>query len=162
MTAIRCTMIGTVDAERVFFITTVTAQRRAIFRQEAAANLLVETLLHYRNQGKYLLHEFVIMPDHVHALITPAWEISLERAVQFIKGGLSFRLKSRFPVWQASFSNHRVRDFEDYQNYREYIWLNPVRAGLAERAVAYHYSSASNAWTLDPIPQGLKPIIAAV
>ncbi len=99
------------------------------------------------------------MPDHVHALIKPASEISLERAVQFIKGGFSFRLKSRFPVWQAGFSNHRVRNFEDYQNHREYIWLNPVRAGLSERAEAYRYSSASKAWTLDPIPRGLKPIM---
>jgi len=162
MTAIRCAIIGAMNAERVFFITTVTAQRRAIFRQDATANLLVETLLHYRNQGKYLLHEFVIMPDHVHALIAPVPEISLERAVQFIKGGFSFRLKSRFPIWQASFSNHRIRDFEDYQNYREYIWLNPVRAGFGERAEEYRYSSASKAFSLDPISQGLKPALAAV
>jgi putative transposase len=147
------------DAERVFFITTVTAQRQAIFRQDGAASLLIDTFVHYWGQKKYLLHEFVVMPDHVHALITPASQISLERAVQFIKGGFSFRFKSRFPVWQAGFSNHRVRDFVEYQNHREYIWLNPVRAGLAERAEAYRYSSACNAWPLDPIPQRLKPIM---
>jgi putative transposase len=157
MTARRCAIIRVMDTDRIFFITTITAQRRAIFRHEATANLLIDTLLHYRDQRKYLLHEFVIMPDHVHALITPASEISLERAVQFIKGGFSFRLKSRFPVWQASFSNHRIHDFEDYQNHREYIWLNPVRARLAERAEAYLYSSAFNALPLDPIPPGLKP-----
>ena len=51
--------------------------------------------------------------------------------MQFIKGGFSFRLKARGPVWQASFSNHRVHDFEDYENHREYIRMNPVRARLA-------------------------------
>jgi REP element-mobilizing transposase RayT len=76
------------DSDRVFFITTVTAQRQPIFRREAAADLLIETLAaHYRDERKYLLHEFVIMPDHVPALITPSRGISLEQAVQIIKGG---------------------------------------------------------------------------
>jgi putative transposase len=52
----------------------------------------------------------VVMPDHFHALVTPADEISLEKAVQFIKGGFSFRLKSSLPVWHPSFTNHRIRD----------------------------------------------------
>jgi putative transposase len=105
--------------DRTFFITSVTAQRRALFSRGATADLLAEVFLHYRERGKYLLHDFVIMPDHFHALITPADEISLERAVQFIKGGFSFRLKSGLPVWQASFTNHRVRDGEDFAQHRD-------------------------------------------
>jgi putative transposase len=145
------------NADRTFFITTVTALRQPIFRREATANLLLETLAHYRDQGKYLLHEFVIMPDHLHALITPADEISLERAAQFIKGGFSFRLKWRGPVWQASFTNHRVSDLEDYEEHREYIRLNPERARLVERAEEYPYSSAAGRLRLDGVPPGLKP-----
>jgi len=145
------------DSDRVFFVTTVTAQRLPIFRRETTANLLIETLVHYRDQGRFLLHEFVIMPDHFHALLTPAGDISLERAMQFIKGGFSFRLKSRPPVWQPSFTNHRVRDFEDYVRHREYIWLNPVRARLAGTEEAYPYSSAAGRIRLDSVPQGLKP-----
>lgn len=145
------------DSDRIFFVTTVTAQRHPIFRRETTANLLLEILAHYRDQRKFLLHEFVIMPDHVHALLTPAPEVSLERAVQFIKGGFSYRLKSRPPVWQASFTNHRVRDFEDYEHHREYIRMNPVRARLAERPEQYPYSSAAGVMRLDAVPQGLKP-----
>jgi putative transposase len=145
------------DSDRVFFVTTITANRQPIFRREATARLLIDTLAHYRDERKFLLHEFVIMPDHVHLLITPAAEISLERAMQFIKGGFSYRLKSRPPVWQASFTNHRVRDWEDYEHHREYIWMNPVRAKLAARAEAYPYSSAAGVMRLDPAPQGLKP-----
>ena len=142
---------------RTFFITFVTAGRRPLFQRSATADLLINTLLHYRGQGKYFLHEFVIMPDHFHALITPAQEISLERAVQFIKGGFSFRLRSKAPVWQASFTNHHVRDEEDFEQHREYIWMNPVRAGLVQRAEEYPYSSASGKFALDSVPQGLKP-----
>ena len=92
---------------------------------------MLRTLFDYRDQHKYLLHEFVVMPDHFHVLITPADNVSLERAVQFIKGGFSFRLKSKTPVWQESFTNHHIHDENDYAGHREYIWMNPVRAGLA-------------------------------
>jgi putative transposase len=85
---------------------------QALVSLRSYARLLLQTLLDYRAQGKYLLHEFVIMPDHVHLLITPGENLSLERAVQFIKGGFSFRLRSKFPVWQESFTNHRIRDEE--------------------------------------------------
>jgi putative transposase len=140
---------------RTFFITSVTAQRRALFQRAAAADLLVDVFLHYREQGKYLLHEFVVMPDHFHALITPADEISLERAVQFIKGGFSFRLKSSLPVWQASFTNHRIRDDRDFEQHREYIRANPVRAGLAARGEDYTHSSAAGNFAADAMPPGL-------
>jgi putative transposase len=143
--------------DRTFFITSVTAQRRALFQRTAAADLLVDVFLSYRGQSKYQLHEFVIMPDHFHALITPSPEISLERAVQFIKGGFSFRLKSSLPVWQASFTNHRIRDEEDFAYHVQYIWMNPVRAGLVKSAEDYPHSSAAGAFALDRMPPGLKP-----
>ena len=142
---------------RVFFVTTVSAERQPIFRRETTANLLIETLARYRDEHKFLLHEFVIMPDHVHLLLTPAPEISLERAMQFIKGGFSFRLKSQSSIWQASFTNHRVRDLDDYEHHRQYIRMNPVRARLAKRAEEYSYCSAAEVMRMDPVPQGLKP-----
>ena len=148
------------ESDRVFFVTSVTARRHPIFRRETTAQLLIETLAHYRDAGKFLLHEFVIMPDHIHVLLTPAEEISLERAMQFIKGGFSYRLKSCPPVWQASFTNHRIRDFEDYENHREYIRMNPVRARLAVRAEDYPYSSAAGGMRLDPVAQGAKAPLA--
>jgi len=117
----------------------------------------MDVLADYRRQGKYLLHEFVIMPDHLHALITPAPQFSLERALQFIKGGFSFRVRQRenILVWQQSFTNHRIRDCEDYERHRSYIRLNPVRAKLATDARAYPYSSAG--LVVDDPPPGLKP-----
>ena len=143
--------------DRIFFITSQTAQRETIFQVHKTAELFIETLLHYRAQQKYLLHEFVVMPDHFHLLITPSPQISLERAAQFIKGGFSFRLKSSFPVWQPSFTNHRIRDARDFEQHRDYIYMNPVRARLVERPEDYPFSSATGKFILDPAPQGLKP-----
>src|ERR1035438_5822676 len=143
------------DSQRTFFITTITWQRVPIFRVEARAQLLIDVLLGYRDQGKCLLHEFVVMPDHVHLLLTPAPEISLERAVQFIKGGYSYRLREveKIQVWQKSFTNHRIRDGEDYERHCEYVRLNPVRARLARDAGAYAFSSAGSGFRLAALPR---------
>ena len=144
---------------RTFFITAVTWRRIPIFRVEARARLLIDVMLGYRDQGKFLLHEFVVMPDHAHAVLTPSCEISLERAVQFIKGGYSYRLRKteRIQVWQEGFTNHRIRDVEDYRCHCEYVRLNPIRAGLARDAELYPYSSARKEFRMDEMPQGLKP-----
>ncbi len=110
----------------------------------------MDLLAHYGEQRKYVMHEFVIMPDHLHLLLTPAADISLERAMQLIKGGFSYRVgkavsanaKKRL-VWQESFTNHRIRDERDYVHHAEYIRMNPVRARLVDRAELYPYSSAT-------------------
>jgi len=92
----------------------------------------------------------------MHLLIAPAPNISLERVAQFIKGGFSFRLKQGH-IWQASFTNHRVRDWEDYEQHHEYIWMNPVRARLVSSPEKYPYSSAAGVLRLDEVPRGVKP-----
>lgn len=143
---------------QTYMITSSTWERRALFQKERWARLLIDTLYHSRGAA-YLLHEFVIMPDHIHVLLTPM--TSLEKAVQFIKGGFSYRAKnelgSNMEVWQKGFSDHRIRDASDYRLHQIYIQQNPVRKHLCERAEAYPYSSARPGLELDSAPQGLKP-----
>jgi putative transposase len=74
-----------------FFISTQTWNRYRLFQKPANAELFLETLQHYRHKGRYNLHAFVIMPDHIHLLLT-SQGITLERAVQLIEGGFSRRL----------------------------------------------------------------------
>lgn len=144
---------------QTYFVTSETWERRALFRAEPWARLFFRTLLSHRAEA-YLLHEFVLMPDHFHLLITPI--DALERAVQLIKGGFSFRAKkelgSSAEVWQRGFSDHRIRDAEDYEKHIHYIHLNPVKKHLCDAPADYKYSSAYPGWRLDPIPQGLKPV----
>ena len=98
------------------------------------------------------------MKDHFHLLITP--KTSLEKAVQFIKGGFSFRAKRDlgYPgeVWQPGFPDHRIRDAQDYEIHRRYIFNNPVKKKYVSEAHLYPYSSASGLFELDPAPQWLK------
>jgi len=140
-------------------ITSTTWGRRSLFSREPWARLLIDTLYHYRDSA-YFLHEFVVMPDHIHVLFTP--KTSLEKAVQFIKGGFSFRAKkelgSNMEIWQKGFSDHRIRDAADYLHHVSYVRENPVRKHLCERAEEYPYSSAFPGIELDAVPQGLKPV----
>ena len=118
-------------ADRIFFVTSVTWGRRPLFQSESAARLLLETVFSYRERGIFQLYELVIMPDHLHLLLAPTPKLALERAMQFIKGGYSHRfLKetgSRMEIWQRSFTNHRIRDGNDFEQHRRYIHLNPLR-----------------------------------
>jgi len=89
----------------VYFITAATAQRTPLFRKEPMAQLFIEVLFHYRDHKNYLLHEFVVMPDHFHLLISPT--LSLERSLQLIKGGFSYRAKKELgfagEIWGEEF-----------------------------------------------------------
>jgi len=140
-------------------VTSATWERRSLFRNERWARLIIDTLYHYRGPA-YLLHEFVIMPDHIHVLLTP--KTSLEKGVQFIKGGFSYRAKkeigSNMEIWQKGFSDHRIRDAGDYLRHVDYIRQNPVRKMLCQSPEEYPHSSAGTGVELDPVPQGLKPI----
>lgn len=136
---------------RTYLVTAVTAQRRSLFQVTATAELLEQTILDYRSQGKFLLHSFVIMPDHFHALITPAPDVSLEKTLQFIKGGFSFRLKSKLDVWMRSFNESQVMSEEKFRNCVRYVEENPVRRGLVMSPNEYRFSSAS-CGPLDPMP----------
>ncbi|MGA8672764.1 MAG: transposase [Terracidiphilus sp.] len=140
---------------RTYLVTAVTAQRRSLFQVTATAQLLEQTILDYRTQGKFLLHAFVIMPDHFHVLITPAPDVSLEKAMQFIKGGFSFRLKSKLDVWTRSFNESQISSEEKFLNCVRYIEENPVRRGLVPTSEEYPFSAAI-VKPSDPMPVRLR------
>lgn len=73
-----------------FFVTSQTWERRSLFQVDALAQLFLHVLYTHAVQKRYLLHEFVVMLNHVHLILTPH-DIALERAMQFIKGGFSRR-----------------------------------------------------------------------
>jgi putative transposase len=101
----------------------------------------------------------VLMPNHFHLLVSP--RVTLERAIQCIKGGFSYRAKRELgfggEVWEHSFYDRRVRNLQEYQRIRQYIHQNPVRRALAALAEQFPYSSACGAIALDEVPQRLKP-----
>jgi REP-associated tyrosine transposase len=151
-----------IASDRTFFVTSSTCEKRCLLQSARAATLFIDILYHYREQQKYLLHEFVIMPDHFHVLITVGTEMTAEKAVQLIKGGFAFRagreLGFRAPVWQKGFSEIRVTGREGFLDIRRYIHANPVKRFLVTVEADYPYSSAHPGFELDPPPQRLKAL----
>lgn len=150
-----------------YFITSRTWESRKLFVKDEVFRIFLKALLGYRDKGIFQLHAFVLMPDHFHMLLTPSDTTTLERAVQYIKGGSSHAigetLRFQFPIWQPGFNDHRIRDARDYQTHVRYIGQNPIKRGLVARAEDYPWSSACGKFQLDDPPQRLKPreIVAA-
>ena len=146
-----------------YFVTTKAWQNVSVFQVQESAEIVVRKILEYRDKKNYLLHEFVLMLNHLHLLLTPSETVSLERAVQLIKGGSSHEIHvvrgNKIQIWQSGFHESRVRDWVDYKTKSDYIRFNPVAAKLVQRPQDWRFGSASGQFALDPIPQGLKPIV---
>jgi putative transposase len=147
------------QTEQSYFVSSQTADRKPFFRHERWARLFLNVLENYRTG--YSLHAYVLMPDHIHLLLTPT--DSLEKAVQQIKGGFSYRVKKELSwqgeVWQKGFSDHRIRDIQDWNRHLEYIRMNPVRAKLCIEPEEYLYGSHTGSLEMDAVPQRLKPLL---
>ena len=137
-----------------YFITTTTWERRSLFNKPPWAEIVEQKVFEYRDKGEYQLHAYVVMPDHLHVLLTPGESTTLERAAQLIKGGSSHeigvRFGTRFPVWQAGFASHLIKDRSDYQAHVGYIETNPVKGALVRYPEEYGFSSAGGSRRLDP------------
>jgi putative transposase len=131
---------------RTFFVTTKTSMGRALLQSERNATLFIDVLRSNVAAGKFRMHDFVVMPDHVHLLITVDEKMTIEKAVQLIKGGFSYRLKKDFgyagEVWQRGFSDVRIEDRASFLQHRKYITENPLKKGLANAVDEFPYCFA--------------------
>jgi putative transposase len=141
---------------RTYFITSVTANRRRLFQVEQNATLFLDILQEQRTKKRIQLHAFVIMPDHIHLLLTRAPDVSLEKAMQYIKGNFSFRLKSKLDVWQPGYDSRRIIDTNDYTTHQTYIHQNPIRANVASEPSLYPHPSANPTHQSDSAPTHLS------
>jgi putative transposase len=134
------------SSSRTFFVTTKTSMGRALLQSERNAILFIDVLRSNVKAKKFRVHDFVVMPDHVHLLVTIGRDLTIEKAMQLIKGGFSFRLKKASgyagDVWQRGFSEVRIEDRQSFLQHREYIAQNPVEAGLAQSPDAFPYCFA--------------------
>jgi len=96
-------------------------------------------------RGHYILHAYVVMPNHVHILIDPV--APLRRITAGIKGvsardaNKALARKGR-PFWQDESFDHWIRDSAQFHRIRNYIEQNPVKAGLTAKAEDWQWSSA--------------------
>jgi REP element-mobilizing transposase RayT len=89
----------------------------------AAQDCLVEIHEHHRGVD---VDAFVVMPNHVHAILTMGRDESLGAVVGTYKAAVSRRTGHR-ALWQRGYYDHIIRDEQDLARVREYIATNPIR-----------------------------------
>ena len=125
------------------------------------ANLFIDVLRQNMRDKHFTVHEFVVMLDHVHVLLTVPANSTVEKSVQRIKGGFSFRagreLGFKGEVWQVGFSDVRILDDASFAQHKSYIENNPVKRGLVSVPEMYPFGSLFLKILKKDQAQGLKP-----
>jgi REP element-mobilizing transposase RayT len=131
--------------DRTLFVTFCTLGREEL--SPAARDVVLRHCIH--DHGKrYLLHAAVVMPDHVHLLLTPlrdenGWPHSMASILKLTKGTSARevnRLMGRSgPLWQEESFDHVIRGDESFKEKLEYIRQNPLRRRLVDRPGEYRW-----------------------
>jgi REP element-mobilizing transposase RayT len=143
----------------ILFVTFCTAGRRIL--SEKARDLVLEHWLRegglqpFAGEGaratfqpRIHLHAVVVMPDHVHILLSPlrdenGWPFALVDILQCLKGATAHRINKLLgnsgPVWEEESFDHVLRSDESLREKCEYIRQNPVMAGLVLKPEDYRW-----------------------
>ena len=136
-----------------YYLTIVTHGRNPILVDNI--ELLRESFRESKRYFKYTIDAIVVLPDHIHMIITPQIAEDYSRIVKSIKYHFSKQCKleeeleqsaSRYrrkyrPIWQKRFYEHTIRDEKDYQIKLQYIYNNPVKHGLTDNIYNWKYGS---------------------
>jgi putative transposase len=132
---------------RIYLVTTVTEDRRRWFEDADVAHAVARRTLDPLIVLDGRLHCWVLMPDHLHALVELGAQHTLPRVVQHLKSALgsaaNAALGRQGRLWQRGFHDRALRADEDLLTAARYVVANPVRAGLVERVGDYPYWNAA-------------------
>jgi putative transposase len=146
----------------IYYLTSVANNRLRVFQRDKLKELMCGALNEARNSASLLLFAYVIMPDHIHALIGSQRKpsevlryvngIASRRVINFLKeGGYESSLQKlkhaegprqhRYSLWDHHPNVKLITTENGLMEKVNYIHMNPVRAGLRERAEEYRWSS---------------------
>jgi putative transposase len=138
------------------FLTFSTYQRRRFLDSGETRDIVLEVLQKCLMTHRTTCAGFVVMPDHVHALIFGGEDFKISPFVQVWKKTSSYRIRRFFerdlihyeqlcpqgcPIWQASFYDFNGDSPGKLNEKIEYMHNNPVVAGLCETALDWNWSS---------------------
>lgn len=138
----RCSLPG-----HAYLLTTVCADREPLFGDWPCASAVAATLAEAGLWRDARLECWVLMPDHLHALVTLGDEALPQLAcrIKAVTSGVANRVLQRQgrPVWARGYHDHALRREADLRAVARYVIANPLRAGLAETPGGYPYWDAS-------------------
>ncbi|MCI0402773.1 MAG: transposase [Acidobacteria bacterium] len=122
----------------VTYYVTFRLHSRPLVTQEI---LLVRQHIRSSHNRYYHLYATQVMPDHVHLLLRPYEDYSLSRILKGIKGVTARKLNLRRgrngSLWQDESFDRIIRNRKEFWQKLDYMFRNPVTAGLTEEPLAY-------------------------
>jgi len=128
-----------------YFVTICCSGRRPIFSDPAACQWLTEILRSESAARNFAVHAYCVMPDHVHFLaegICPSSSLLVLVKALKIKTSRAHAQMTEQPLWQKKFYDHIVRPHESIGSIAWYVWMNPVRKGLARVVGEYPFAGS--------------------
>lgn len=125
---------------QIYLVTAVTLNRQPVFASFDAARVLIGALRAAQTSGRAETLAFVVMPDHLHWLLSLGIGADLAAEVQAVKSVSAHRVGGK--VWQRGFHDRAIRREEDLPAVARYVVANPVRAGLVQRVGEYSHWDA--------------------
>jgi len=120
------------QTKAIYFVTIcVEPKGRNHFCLEKTAHEMWTTVLHRQEIGQWWVHLFLMMPDHIHALMSFAPDPGMKATISAWK---RYTARQYGISWQRDFFDHRLRKDESLVEKSYYIRLNPVRKGLVNRS----------------------------
>ncbi len=124
-----------------FHFLTFSCYHRLPYLASAKARALFESALErIRRRFRLAIAGYVVMPEHVHLLVSEPREGELSSAVRSLKLSVSLRSAER-PFWQARYYDFNVRSGDKFTEKLRYIHRNPVARGLVSRPEEWPWSS---------------------
>ncbi len=128
------------------FVTFSCYQRQAQLNTAAICALFLDTLEKTRQQFSLCVHGYVVMPEHIHLLLSEPGSGPLADAVHFLKLSSAKRFISGEHVgaghfWQKRYYDRNIRSYSDFREKLRYIHRNPVKRGLCEKPEDWTWSS---------------------
>ena len=127
---------------QIYLVTTVTEGRLPVFADFHIGRLAVESLRFCAGSGRADTFAFVIMPDHLHWLLSLGESHDLSAVVGGMKQRTAYAVNTRLcrtgtALWKAGFHDRALRREEDLEAVARYVVANPLRAGLVRRIGEY-------------------------
>ena len=133
-------------AHAAYHVTSRTNDKIRVFDSNQGREIMLLVLKSAKEKYRFRLHNFCIMPNHIHLLITPTNGTSISRIIQWIKTKSAktwnFTHCSTDHLWGERFFSRPIRDFSEYYTVYHYIDQNPVKAGLVSSPPGWKASGA--------------------
>ena len=134
------------QSKQCHFVTFSCYRRLPHLRDAKLGNLFIECSERVRRKYRMRVYRYVVMPEHVHLLVSEPELAVLARVIQALKISVARRAASvgaagDTPLWQKRYYDHNVRNYESFVEKLRYIHRNPVKRGLVERPEDWKWSS---------------------